>query len=230
LKEKMTVEKKAELQKRFERIAAENERIRQVWYAAADGLFGQEPISPDYFCYCLNRLIEDDAILVNHTLSHCASVTEQIVRTKPGTWFGCPSGAIGWAPGAALGAAAASPGKLVVSVMTDGGFIWGCPTSTFWTSAQYQFPFLAVIFNNRGYGAIRDVQQEMLGVNRPSEKFIFESALDFMPDYAAIVRGVGAFGRRVDKSEDVLPALREAIAAVRAGQPAVLDVHLARER
>ena len=225
LKDRISAEKKAELGERFARIAARNDKTRREWYTAALDQSKNEPISADYLFFCLNQLIDEDTIVVNHTLSHCASVTEQIVRTKPGTWFGCPSGAIGWAPGAALGAASASPGKLVVSVMTDGGFVWGCPTSFIWTAANYRFPFLSIICNNRGYGAIRDVQKGMPGACS-DEGFLGESAVEFQPDYAMIARGAGAYGRKVVKSEDVLPAISEALDVVRGGKPAVLDVYL----
>ena len=228
LKDKMTPDKKAELESRFARIAARNDETRRGWYASAREQAGRDPITADYLCYCLNQVVDENTIIVNHTLSHCASVTEQIVRTKPGTWFGCPSGAIGWAPGAALGAASADPTKVVAAIMTDGGFVWGCPTSTFWTSANYRFPFLAIICNNRGYGAIRDVQLDMIGEPRPGEAFIAESAVEFQPDYALTAEGAGAFGRVLTKSEDVLPALKEALEIVRGGKPAVLDVRLAR--
>ena len=228
LKGKITAEKKAVLDERFRRIRARNEEARQGWYAAALEQSGQEPISVDYLCHCINQVIDEDAIVVNHTLSHCASVTEQIVRTKPGTWFGCPSGAIGWAPGAALGAASASEGKVVVAIMSDGGFVWGCPTSALWTSANYRFPYIAVICNNRGYGAIRSPQLQMLGNPDPGERFIAEAAVEFSPDYAMIAQGAGAYGRTVKQSEDVLPSLRAALDAVRSGKPAVLDVHLPR--
>ena len=230
LKEKITAPMRAEMDERFRNITSRNEETRRQWYDAACSQSGFEPISADYLCHCLNQVIDEDAIIVNHTLSHCASVTEQIVRTKPGTWFGCPSGAIGWAPGAALGAAAASPGKTVVAIMTDGGFIWGAPTSTFWTSSNYRFPFLAIICNNMGYGAIRDVQVKMLGSSHPGDDFIAESAVDFQPDYALIAQGAGAFGSTVVKPGDILPALREALDVVKSGKPAVLDVHLPRFR
>ena len=226
LKDKMTAGKKAELTERYKLVAAGNEQLRQEWYAAALSQSNHEPISPDYLCYCINQVIDEGTIVVNHTLSHCASATEQIVRTKPGTWFGCPSGAIGWAPGAALGAASAEPGKTVVAIMTDGGFVWGCPTSALWTSANYRFPYLSVICNNKGYGAIRGVQLEMLGDKSPGEQFIAESAVEFSPDYALIAQGAGAFARTLKKPADVLPALKEALDAVRGGRPAVLDVHL----
>jgi len=226
LKSKITVSQRAELDERFKRLATRSETTRQGWFEAAKKQSGETFVTADYLCYCLNQELDEDAIVVNHTLSHCASATEQIVRTKPGTWFGCPSGAIGWAPGAALGAASADPGKIVAAVMTDGGFVWGCPTSTLWTAANYRFPFLAVICNNGGYGAIRDVQHEMLGAGLPDGGFIAESAVDFRPDYATIARGAGAVGFTVERPADVQPMLKQALAAVRNGKPAVLDVRL----
>ena len=234
LKNKITPEKQAEFDERFSKLSARYNKARSGWYEQACSQADADPVSADYLFYCLNQAINADAIVVNHTLSHCASVTEQIIRTKPGTWFGCPSGAIGWAPGAALGAASAlsadehsSVGKTVVAIMSDGGFIWGCPTSTFWTAANYCFPFLAIICNNGGYGAIRDPQRGMMGDREVSEGFAAESAVNFRPDYAAIARGAGAYGRRVTKSAEVIPAINEALDAVRSGRPAVLDVYMA---
>ena len=229
LKTKITQAKQAELDERFRLISARNEETHQGWYKEARAQSSQDPISPDYLFNCLNQLIDEDTIVVNHTLSHCSSVTEQIVRTKPGTWYGCPAGAIGWAPGAALGAASASPGKTVVAIMSDGGFIWGCPTSTIWSSVNYGFPFLAVICNNNGYGAIRGGRLNEKAKDYPGGQFVYESAVDFQLDYAMIAQGAGAFGRTLDKPEDVLPALREALDVVRGGRSAVLDVRLLRE-
>ena len=226
LKDKIAAEKKSELDERFQRIAAANTETRLGWYVSAREQSNLELISSDYLCYCINQVIDEDVIVVNHTLGSCVSVTEQIERTKPGTWFGCPSGAIGWAPGAALGAASASPGKTIVAIMTDGGFVWGCPTSTFWTATNYRFPFLAVICNNKGYGAVRNALLARMGEDSRGEKFISESAYEFSPDYALIAQGAGAFGRTLIKPGDVLPALRDALDAVRNGKPAVLDVHL----
>ena len=224
LHEKLTPEIQADIDERCSKLSARYNKARAGWYEQARGLSGASPVSPDYFFYCLNQAIDEDTIVVNHTLSHCASVTEQIVRAKPGTWFGCPSGAIGWAPGAALGASSAARDE-VVAIMSDGGFIWGCPTSTFWTASNYRFPFLAVICNNGGYGAIRDPQKSMLGDREVSEGFTDESAVNFRPDYAVIAHGAGAFGRKVTKSDEVIPAINEALEAVRGGRPAVLDVY-----
>jgi len=229
IKAKITSEKADIIKERAKSNGKKNDAARKGWYDAARLLKNKSPISPDYLCYCINELIEEDDIVVNHTLTHCASPTEQIVRTKPGTWFGCPSGAIGWATGAALGASAASPGRAVVAILSDGGFVWGCPTASLWMSKAYEYPVLYIICNNIGYGAVRTPQRELVGTDKMTENFTFESAEDFMPDYSAAARGAGAYGKRVEKSEDVMSSLEEALAAVRGGLPAVLDVRFGRE-
>ena len=226
IKSKLTNETRKTINARTYEIAERNDTLRKTWFDSAKAQSSLDGITADYLCWCLNQLIDEDSIIVNHTLTHCASVTEQIVRTKPGTWFSCPSGAIGWAPGAALGAASAAPGRIVAAIMSDGGFVWGCPTSALWSSANYRFPFLAIICNNNGYGAIRDPQHSMLGDMVISEQFAAESALDFSPDYALTAQGAYAFGRKIKKPDEVLPALKEALDAVRSGKPAVLDVHI----
>lgn len=43
-------------------------------------------------------------------------------------------------------------------------------------------------------------------------------------DYAELIRPFGGFGRRVDDPTELLPAVREAIAAVRSGETAILNV------
>jgi acetolactate synthase-1/2/3 large subunit len=229
LRQKITSEKRRQLQKRCKRITAKNEEERRKWRAHAQGRHAEKPISPDWLCYCIAQVIDAETIVVNHTLSHCASATEQIERSRPGTLLGCPAGAIGWAMGASLGAKVAAPEKTVVSLLTDGGFVWGCPTSTLWTAGNYGASFLAVVFNNRGYGVVRGSQKQVLGVHRLGEKYTFEAGVEFMPDYAMIARACGAYGETVEDPAEVLRALEESMARVRAGQAAVLDVRLGRD-
>jgi len=228
LRQRVDSEKRHDLQERFRLLEAAHQETRRGWRALARSHESREPISPDWLCYCVNQLIDDETVLVHHTLSHCASATEQIERTKPGTLLGCPAGAIGWAMGASLGAKMAAPGKAVVTLLTDGGFVWGCPTSTLWTAVKYGASFLAVIFNNQGYGVVRGSQKHILGVDSLTEEYTFEAGVEFMPDYALIARACGAYGLTVEDPAEVLPALEEGLARVRAGQAAVLDVRLGR--
>ena len=124
----------------------------------------------------------------------------------------------------------AAPDKTVISIMTDGGFVWGCPVSTLWPASSYHAPFLAVILNNQGYGFIRQLVHRTSGEKDFSERMAFEAGVDFVPppDYALIAQACGGYGRKVEDPADVLPVLREAISQVRSGRPAVVDVRLAR--
>ena len=140
--------------------------------------------------------------------------------------MGCPAGSIQWALGAALGAKVAAPDKLVVSIMTDGGYVWGDPVASLWSSVTYEAPFLSVILNNQSYGFIKLLVERNYGEGSIPDRMPFEAGVDIMPaaDYAGIAQACGAYGRTVEKAEEVLPVLKEAIEKVRNGRPAVVDI------
>ena len=132
-----------------------------------------------------------------------------------------------WALGAALGAKVATPDKTVVSLITDGGFTWGCPEASLWSAAHHKAPFITVIFDNQSYGAIRALVETL------SETKLSDELGDFVgvdiappPNYAMIAQACGGFGRTVEDPVDVLPALKEGLKEVRNGKVAVIDVRL----
>jgi acetolactate synthase-1/2/3 large subunit len=231
IREKITPERDAQLRERFSRLESTHNRQRSEWRERAVSKAGKSPISPDWLCYCVAQVIEEDTILLHHSISQSASATEQIDRTKPGTLMGCPAGSIQWALGAAFGAKVAAPDKTVVSLMTDGGYVWGCPVSTLWSAVSYQVPFLSVIINNQSYGFIKLLVEHFQGDGKISDQMAFEAGVDILPsaDYAMVARACGAYGRTVENPEDVLPSLKEAMAQVRSGKPAVLDVKVERD-
>lgn len=227
----LTPSRSAELRERFNRLKSKHQQEHAAWREAAKSKTSQKPISADWLCYCLAQIVDEDTIFLHHSISHSASATEQIDRTKPGTLLGCSAGSIQWALGAALGAKVAAPDKTVVSLMTDGGFVWGCPVATLWSSVAYQAPFLAVIFNNQSYSYIKLlVERAFCNGGTMSTKEGFESGVDITPpaDYSKVAEVCGGWGKRVENPEDVLPALKEALAAVRQGKPAVVDVMVER--
>ncbi|MCK4723126.1 MAG: hypothetical protein KAT75_07470, partial [Dehalococcoidia bacterium] len=229
ISQRLTPEKRARFRERFSQLETKHRKERGDWRALGAKSASQKPISPDWLGHCINEIVDEDTIIVNHVISHSASVTEQIERTKPGTLLGCAGGAIQWALGTALGAKVAAPDRTVVSLMTDGGFVWGCPLATLWSASSYQAPFLSVIFNNQSYGVIRGLVQRLSGT-KLSDKMAFEAGVDIMPppEYGLVAQACGGYGRTVADPDDVLPALKEAVEQVRKGKPAVVDVRLAK--
>jgi len=229
IRQRLTPEKSARFRERFRKLETKHRKERNEWHTLGVNSSSQKPISPDWLGHCINEVVDEDTIIVNHVISHSASVTEQIERSQPGTLLGCAGGAIQWALGAALGAKVAAPDRTVVSLMTDGGFVWGCPTATLWSASSYRAPFLSVIFNNQSYGVIRGLVQRLSGT-KLSDKVAFEVGVDITPppEYALVAQACGGYGRTVTDPDDVLPALKEAMSQVRKGKPAVVDVRLAR--
>ena len=229
ISQRLTPEKRAGFRERSRRLETKHRKERGDWRALGAKSASQKPISPDWLGHCISEIVDEDTIIVNHVISHSASVTEQIERTKPGTLLGCAGGAIQWALGAALGAKVAAPDRTVVSLMTDGGFVWGCPLATLWSASSYQAPFLSVIFNNQSYGVIRGLVQ-MLSGTELSDEMAFEAGVDIVPppEYGLVAQACGGYGRTVADPDDVLPALKEAMDQVRKGKPAVVDVRLAK--
>jgi acetolactate synthase-1/2/3 large subunit len=228
IKMKISSAKRSFYGDRFKQLEKAHKDIQKECHTLAMNVANQKPISADWLCKCINGTITEETIVVNHVISHFESVAEQIHRTKPGTFFSCPGGSINWALGASLGAKLAAPDKTVVSLMTDGGFIWGCPVATLWAARSHQAPFLSIIFDNQTYGAIKDIVRRNSDGRLPDDIGL-QVGVDITspPDYAAVARACGGYGATVENQADILPALKEGLAQVRGGKAAVLDVKLA---
>jgi acetolactate synthase-1/2/3 large subunit len=220
IKQKLTPEKRAQLKKRYKILESEHKKLDNEWRALAMSHTKKKPITAHWLSRCIDEVIDEDTIIVNQTISPATIVAHQIHRSKPGMLLSCAGGCIGWAPGAALGVKLAAPDKTVVSLMGDGAFIYGCPEASLWSASFYKAPFLAIIYDNQGYGAIKGLFRERYEVDNMG------ADITTPPDYAMIARANNAYGRRVEDPAEVMPAVKECLEAVRGGQTAVLDVKI----
>ena len=84
------------------------------------------------------------------------------------------------------------------------------------TAIRCNIPLMIVVINNRAFASEYHLQK------RSKSGRIIPEVIDFSDaDFGAIARGFGAHGVRVTRSEELLPALREAYAL---GKPALVDV------
>ena len=151
--------------------------------------------------------------------------------------FGHPLDYIGQAGGAGLGAgpgiavgaalALAETDRLPVAVLGDGDYLMG--VTALWTAAHYRIPLLVVVANNRSFYN-DEVHQERVARtrNRPVEnKWIGQRLSDPDIDLAAMGQAQGAVGFGPVTDAALLPGvLADAVAAVRAGAVAVVDVRV----
>ena len=147
---------------------------------------------------------------------------------KPYRWNGVSGGAgIGYNLPASLGAALANKrhGRLTLSIGGDGDFMF--VPSTLWTAAHHSIPMLYILQNNRAY------HQEYMYLQATAARHgrgitnteIGTTIKDPNVDYATVARGFGVYGEGpITDPNDLGPALKRAIAVVKSGQPALVDV------
>ena len=144
-------------------------------------------------------------------------------------FIGGPGGyGVGYQSVAALGAALAhrdAGGRVVISITGDGEF--NMAPHTPWTAAHHGIPYLTIIQNNRAYHQeVMHVQRMANRHNRGVRNAHIGTTIDNPNvDYVKIAQGYGAVGiGPITDPNDLSQAFRRGIAAVKAGQPALIDV------
>lgn len=140
----------------------------------------------------------------------------------------CGGFGIGYDTPASVGGALAhrEHGRLSIGIVGDGDFNFVGP-GALWTAAHHKIPLLLIIHNNRAYHAeVMLVQRTAARRGRGNANVDIGNVItDPAPDYAKIAQAYGVYaeGPIADPNE-LAPALKRALARVRAGEPALLDV------
>ncbi len=112
----------------------------------------------------------------------------------------------------AMAAKLAKPNKQVVSVIGDGAYM--LVGQELATAIAQNIQIVTVVCHNSVYGNMR-LKQHM----HFDDRFIGTGL--YIPNLADVAKSMGAYGERVEKPDEIIPALQRAL---RCGKPAVLDV------
>ncbi|KGI67585.1 ubiquinone-dependent pyruvate dehydrogenase [Mycolicibacterium rufum] len=175
------------------------------------------PIRPEYVAGLINRIAADDAVFTVDVGSPVVWAARYLRMNGRRRLIGSFNhGTMACALPHAIGAQTAAPGRQVVALAGDGGL-----TMLFGeliTLIQNRLPVKLVVFNN---SSLNFVELEMKAAG------IVNYGTDLVnPDFAAVARAMGIFGRRVEQPADLEGALAEAFAV---DGPAVIDVVTARQ-
>ncbi|PXY29560.1 thiamine pyrophosphate-requiring protein [Prauserella flavalba] len=210
---------------RMARAAAEHHRqVRaQVERERPDG----DVITPEYLVACVREAIDENTIVLTEAITSYPVVSEHLRRSRPGSLIGSGGGSLGWSAGAAIGVKLAAPERTVVSLIGDGSYLFGVPSSAQWVARRYGTPSLTVIFDNRGWKAPKmstlGVHPDGVAAQRSDFPVGFEPEAD-LPGIAEAAGG--AWGRTVRVADELKGVLAEALDVVRAGRSAVVSVHV----
>jgi len=178
----------------------------------AKGTPGRKPIHPQYLARLISEQAADDAVFtfdVGTTTIWAARYLEMNGRRR--LVGSLAHGSMANAMPQAIGIQAAQPGRQVISMSGDGGFTM--LMGDLITLTQMKLPVKVVIFNNSVLGFV--------ALEMKAAGFV-ELGTDLQnPDFAAMARSMGIFGRRVEDPGDLPDAVAELFAH---DGPGVLDV------
>ncbi len=190
---------------------ARMQKEKAAWRAiqAQKGQPTDGPINQWQLYGALREAIDDDAIVVAE--GGTQELVHRFVATAP-VYHGGEFRAIGHGLGTSLGAKCAFPDRQVVCMSGDGSFMMELQELS--TAVRAQLPIVCVVVHNDAYGNMkRDQIHEYNGRVIGTELRI--------PDLPTLAKAFGIHGARVERSADLAPAIRTALAAKR---PALLDI------
>jgi acetolactate synthase-1/2/3 large subunit len=175
------------------------------------------PIRPERICAELSRHLPDDAIVLSDT-GHAGMWMGGMYDVRGARQgFVRSAGHLGWAFPAGLGAKCAAPDRPVVTFTGDAG-LW-YHIGELETAVRWNIAAVTLVNNNasgnqskrgfdRAYGGEQTAKARELWTYR-------------MVDFARVASDIGALGIRVEKQNELAPALRQAL---QSGRPALIDV------
>ena len=170
-----------------------------------------EGITEELLLQTLADLRPADSVVVEEAPATRGPMHDHLPFDRPASFFTCASGGLGHGLPAAVGMAM-GVGERVVALVGDGSAMYGI--QALWSAAQQGVPLTVVVVHNARYRAL-DQFAEHFGISKP-----VGTALPGL-DFVALAAGQGVPGVRVERPDELAPALTEAL---RSPGPVVVDV------
>jgi acetolactate synthase-1/2/3 large subunit len=162
-----------------------------------------EVIKPQSVVQALWRVTQGEAFITSDVGQHQMWAAQYYPFDQPRRWINSGGlGTMGVGLPYAMGVQMANPGAQVACI-TGEGSIQMC-IQELSTCKQYRLSPKIILLNNRYLGMVRQWQQIDYG-SRYSESY-----MDALPDFVKMAEAYGHIGVRIDKPQDVEPALHEA--------------------
>jgi acetolactate synthase-1/2/3 large subunit len=178
------------------------------------------PMMPERILADTRIALPDNAIITTDVGWNKNGVGQQFDILTPGSIL-TPGGfaTMGFGPPAAIGAKLASPERVVLSLVGDGGF--GQNPSMLATAVELDLGIIWLVMNNNAFGTIAGLQKAHYGLTYGTTFPGTAEKPNNGPNYAEIAQAYGAVGIKVNNAKELLPAIQMAI---NSGKPTVLDV------
>ena len=155
------------------------------------------PLKVPFVLEELQKLADDDAIVVSGLVQHEMWISQHWNFTSPNTWLNSGGlGTMGYSLPAAIGAKAAYPDRQILALDGDGCFQMTCQELI--TASTENIPIKIVVFNNGNHGMVRQWQKIFY-----KNRFSASELTHHTPDYVALAESMGATGLSMIEKSDV---------------------------
>jgi acetolactate synthase I/II/III large subunit len=195
-------------------LARLRDAVRAATEADRDLLASESsPIHPMRVYGELNRLLDDDAIVIGDGGDFVSYAGKYVEPSRPGGWLDPgPYGCLGTGLGYAIAARLARPAAQVAVLLGDGAAGFSLMDAD--TLVRHRLPVVMICGNNGIWGLEKHPMRAIYG---------YDVAADLQPmcRYDDVVRALGGAGELVTEPGQIAPALRRAFAA---GVPYLVNV------
>jgi acetolactate synthase-1/2/3 large subunit len=229
VKRQLTGGRKQALADRGKKLAASHQQALEQARTDASYAWDASPVSTGRLCAEIWAQIKDEDWSLVSLLRHFSWWPLRLWPfDKHYQYIGIQGGGgVGYNAPASVGAALANKkyGRLSISIQDDGDLLFG--PSVLWTAAHHKIPLLSVMHNNRAYHeelmhVQRMANRHNRGIDRAHIGTTFE---DPAVDFAKVAQGLGVYAEGpITDPNEIAPALKRAIAVVKRGEPALVDV------
>ena len=176
--------------------------------------YDDAPFSPYRVLWDLQNTVDVANTIITHDAGSPRDQLSPFWRcTTPLSYIGWgKTTQLGYGLGLAMGAKLAKPDKLCINVWGDAAI--GFTGMDFETAVRERLPILSILLNNFSMA----IELQMMPVS--TEKY---RSTDISGNYAAFAQALGGYGERIEKTADIVPAIKRGIKATQEGKPALLE-------
>ena len=214
-------ERAARIRARRDEHARRKAASREKQRAKAASRGGNLPMSTATLMAELEKVLPDDIAVASEAITGSPDVLHTLDFKDRDAMLGPRGGGIGQGLPSAVALKLAQPSRPVLAISGDGSALY--TIQALWTAAHRRLNIVFLILNNGTYRVLKlnmDHYRHVSGI-RPDRGYPYLDLDDPRVDFVSAAAGFRVPGRRVEKMEEVIPAVEAAFAS---GGPYLLDV------
>lgn len=208
----MSDKERAAAAARVQELAASKEQALANDRARDRTFHDSLPLHASLFAEELARQLPPDAIIFDEALTTSPDLTRYLIPSEPGHYFSTRGGSLGVGFPGTIGLKIAHPDKIVFGFSGDGGSMY--TIQSLWTAARHGVAAKFVVCNNQSYELLK-LNIDEYWKERGLAKHEFPVSFDLTDPplrFDEIARSLGIAATRVERHDQIAPAIREALA------------------